>query len=99
MRPLKNTTHLMKGVNEGREKGAGRDALLGWGFVEACVEPRRKNRVTHVGDGAELHAARTGGARLRRGGEAGQELPALEGGRAVIRSERGDVEEGWGHEA
>jgi hypothetical protein len=53
--------------------------------MEASIEPRRKDCVARVGDVAKLQAARTDGARLRRGGETRQELPALECGHAVMR--------------
>jgi hypothetical protein len=84
----------------GENKGsAGRDILLGWCVVETRIEPGRNDRVARVGEAAELQAARADGARLRRGGEAGKELPALEYAYAALRCERSDVEEGWGREA
>ena len=84
---------------EGRSKRlAGVDVLFGRCVVEARIEPRRKDRVARVGEVAELHTARADGARLRRGGEAGKELPAFEYSCAALRCKRSDVEEGWGRE-
>jgi hypothetical protein len=52
--------------------------------MEASIEQGRNDRVAPIGEIAKLQAARTDGARLRRGGETGQKLPALECGRAVM---------------
>lgn len=64
----------------------------------ACLEAGREDRVAHVGDRAQLKDARAGRARLGRGAKAGQDLPALEDGHAVLRGNRGYVEERRGHE-
>lgn len=66
--------------------------------MEARIEPGRNDREAPVGEVAELQDARAGGARLRRGGKTGEELPALEYAHAAFRRDRRDVEEGWGRE-
>ena len=74
------------------------DVLLGWRVVETCVETGWYDGITHVGDGAQLQDARAGRTRLGGGGEAGQDLPTLDDGRAVHGRDRGHVEERRGHE-
>jgi hypothetical protein len=66
--------------------------------MKARVEARRYDGVTHVGDSSQLEDARASCTRLRRGSEAGQDLPALEDGRAIFGPERSYIEERWGDE-
>jgi hypothetical protein len=78
--------------------GNDEDVLFSWRVVEACVEAGRYHGVAHVGESSQLEDARAGRTGLRRGSEAGQDLPALEDGRAVLGPERGYIEERRGHE-
>jgi len=86
------------GERDVRDTGKERDPLERWRVVQPRVESGREDGITHVDDNTQLEGARTGCAWLRRGGEAGLELPALEDGATILRCDRCDVEVRRGRE-